>query len=61
MTESTYRREDLFGAYSFRGMGVYHHHGKEHISKLSGLVIDQQLRSSLQILKQKAESSLGMT
>lgn len=40
MTKSTYRREDLFGAYSFRGMGVYHHHGKEHISKPAGLVID---------------------
>lgn len=28
MTKAVYRRRDLFGAYSFRGIGVHHHHDR---------------------------------
>lgn len=47
MTKTTHKRKSLFCAYSCRGTGVPHYHGREHSSRLEGTALEQQLRAGV--------------
>lgn len=52
MTKAT---GSLFVAYSFRGIGVSHHQGRQHGGRLAGMVLEQQPRTYVLMCRQEAE------